>query len=157
MSASQRRKGATAERELARLLSPLLGEEITRNLAQSRDGGADLLGVGPFALEVKRQERLTLPAWWRQACEQAERAGLIPALAYRQSRQPWRFVVPLAAIMGAQIGKQAVATLDLDGFVAVTSLTPPPGEGRMQFPCQAIEYRSPEYTFRTVSEKAPGI
>lgn len=112
----QRRKGATGERELIRLLRERLGTDIVRNLGQSRDGGHDLLGVGRFALEVKRCEKLALPSWWRQAVEQAEKAELYPALAYRQSRQPWRFVVPLAVLMGEPVGSQAVATLDLDGF-----------------------------------------
>ena len=119
MSAVPHCKGRTGERELARLLRKQLGAEITRNLEQSRHGGCDLLGVGPFALEVKRRERLALPTWWRQAAEQANRAGLIPALAYRQSRQPWRFVVPLGALMGESLDHQAIATLELDGFIIV--------------------------------------
>lgn len=122
MSAMQRRKGASAERELVRLLSEHLDVTVTRNLNQSRDGGCDLLGVGPFALECKRQEKLSLASWWRQAVTQAEAAELIPVLAYRQSRQPWRFVVPLAALMGEPIDSKAIATLDLDGFIAAVRL-----------------------------------
>ena len=44
MGAMQRRKGATGERELIALLREHLGEELTRNLDQARDGGADLKG-----------------------------------------------------------------------------------------------------------------
>jgi Holliday junction resolvase len=119
MSAMQRRKGRAAEQELARLLREHLGADIARNLQQSAVGGHDLIGVAGFALEAKRCERLALGSWWRQACDQAARAGLIPALAYRQSRQPWRFVVPLAILLGEPIDIKAIATLGLPEFVTV--------------------------------------
>ena len=90
MSASQRNKGASAEREVLRLLAGLLGvQSLERNLQQSRNGGADCLAVRGFAIEVKRQEALSRPAWWRQACSQAEALGLEPMLLYRRSREPW--------------------------------------------------------------------
>ena len=90
MSASQRRKGAAGEREFLRELGSELGDCLTRNLQQTREGGADCLCVRGWAIEVKRQEALSRPAWWRQACEQAERAGAQPMLAYRRNREPWR-------------------------------------------------------------------
>lgn len=90
MSASQRNKGARAEREFLAALGGELGELLTRNLQQTRGGGADCLCVKGWAIEVKRQERLSRPAWWRQAQEQASREGVQPMLAYRRSREPWR-------------------------------------------------------------------
>lgn len=119
MGASERRKGAQAERELRRLLADELGGEVARNLDQTRDGGHDLVGVGRWAVEVKRCEQLALPAWWRQACAQADAVDLVPALAYRQSRKPWRFVVPLPAVMGQEVinpAAQPWATLEIAGF-----------------------------------------
>ena len=98
MGKSQRTKGAAGEREFAKLIGEYLNIECRRNLEQTRSGGADLLGVGPWAIEVKRQERLCIPAWWEQACDQAGDAW--PALAYRQSRQPWTVVVPLHSLTG---------------------------------------------------------
>lgn len=120
MGASQRRKGATGERELRNMLADFLGVDVQRNLQQTRDGGHDLLGIGPFALEVKRCEQLNLGTWWAQACDQAEQSGLVPALAYRQSRQPWRFVVPVRSIMG-QPGYtyEPRATVEIDGFALI--------------------------------------
>ena len=94
MSAMQRQKGARGERELAGLLGELLGLELTRNLVQAREGGADLLGIRGWAVEVKRAAKPRLAEWWRQCCEQAE-AGERPALFYRLDRQPWRVVVAL--------------------------------------------------------------
>lgn len=89
MSASQRRKGAAAEREVLRLLGDELGQSLQRNITQTRGGGADCLEVHGWAIEVKRQEKLSRPAWWRQACEQAERARAEPMLLYRRSREAW--------------------------------------------------------------------
>lgn len=122
MGKSQRTKGAASERELARLLSERLGSDVTRRLSQTRDGGHDLDGV-PFALEVKRCETLALSKWWEQACIQADVAGKLPALAYRQSRKPWQFVIPMLFV--AEVGTswhcryEYTMTLQLDGFCCV--------------------------------------
>jgi Holliday junction resolvase len=99
MGKMQRNKGAAGERELAKLLSDQLGAEVSRNLLQTREGGHDLDGL-PFALEVKRQEGLKINTWWKQAVTQSQTSGLAPALAYRQSRRPWRFVVLCPALTG---------------------------------------------------------
>jgi hypothetical protein len=93
VSASSRRKGQVAERELLALLSDELGERLERNLDQTRCGGADCIQVHGFAIEVKRQERLSRPTWWAQACEQAERLGVEPMLFYRRSREPWQALI----------------------------------------------------------------
>lgn len=89
MSASQRRKGAAAEREVLKLLGAEIGVMLERNLQQTRDGGADCIAVKGWAIEVKRQERLSRPAWWRQARAQAEKLGAEPMLLYRRSRESW--------------------------------------------------------------------
>jgi len=85
----QRSKGAAAEREFLRLLGDELGESLTRNLSQTREGGADCVHLRGWAIEIKRHERLSRPSWWRQACEQAHRLGVQPMLAWRRSREPW--------------------------------------------------------------------
>lgn len=93
MSASQRRKGATAERELAKLLSDELGIEITRNTDPQRVTGGDILTVPGYAIEVKRREVLSRPSWWEQAIRQAARVRCEAIVFYRQSRKPWRALV----------------------------------------------------------------
>ena len=95
MTAMQRRKGKAGELELARLLREHLGADVARNLEQARQGGADLLGVPGWAVEVKRAARARLSEWWLQTCTQAEVTGLRPALFYRLDRHPWRCVVAL--------------------------------------------------------------
>lgn len=118
MGASQRRKGADAERELRRRLVDLLGEELAGQVSQDRSGGCDIVGVGRFAIEVKRRERPEIESWWVQACDQAEARGQWPALAWRQSRRPWQVLVPLQTILGGEADPRAAprAALDLEGF-----------------------------------------
>lgn len=90
MSKASRDKGARAEREVLKLLGEELGEILTRNLQQTREGGADCLAVKGWAIEIKRQERLSRPAWWAQAVEQAQRVGAEPMLLYRRNREKWQ-------------------------------------------------------------------
>ena len=108
----QRRKGASAERELFGILRDELGLIVERNLQQTRAGGADCLSIDGLAIEVKRQEKAFSEAWWRQAVEQA--GSRVPVLAYRQSRQPWRFVLPLTWVM-----QQDAFTFDLRATVGL--------------------------------------
>lgn len=96
MSATSRRKGATAERELAALLRDELGIPIERQLGQERDGGADL-HVGRARIQVKRCERLAIPQWWEQTVRDA--GEQVPVLAYRQSRRPWTFRMRFRDVM----------------------------------------------------------
>ncbi|MEX0385846.1 putative PDDEXK endonuclease [Spiribacter onubensis] len=117
MGAMQRRKGASGEREIASLLGQYLGAEVVRNLEQTRSGGHDLLGIEPFALEVKRCERVTIPVWWRQACEQIG-PDQVPVVAYRQSRKPWVFILPLRFVIDQEIPESMYPTCEMgiEGF-----------------------------------------
>jgi hypothetical protein len=90
VSASQRRKGQRGELELFALLSDELGFVVRRNVDQARVGGADCIELPGFAPEVKRHERLALPAWWRQAVKQGQAMRAEPIVFFRQSRQPWQ-------------------------------------------------------------------
>jgi len=95
MTKMQRTKGAAGERELFSLLTEHLGVTVTRNLSQTRSGGADALDVPGWAIECKRCEALSLASWWNQAQRQADDLDRKPALFYRQSRRPWRAVLDL--------------------------------------------------------------
>lgn len=114
----QRTKGATAERELSRLLAEQLGCEISRNLLQTRDGGFDLIGIDGWAMEVKRHESLNVSEWWRQTLEQAHRAKLKPVLAYRQSRRPWLFVIRLSDLCPTFTGDHTIQ-VKLEAFCMI--------------------------------------
>lgn len=91
MSAAQRRKGASAELEVARLLSDHWGAAVRRRINQSRDGGHDLEGATRgFAIEVKRRKRLdTLEQWLAQA---AQGAGE-PVVFMRADGGRWRVLM----------------------------------------------------------------
>ena len=99
-----RNKGADAEREVIKLLEPVVREcgqgLLFRNLLQVREGGHDIVGIDWLAIEVKRQEALLIEDWWKQTCRQATN-GKIPCLIYRQNRKPWS-VVMQGGILGWQ-------------------------------------------------------
>jgi Holliday junction resolvase len=133
-----RRKGASAERELAGLVHEQLGCRLVRRLEQTRSGGFDLAPapgqsgavverLAGLALEVKRASRATpamLREWWQQTHQQAAAAGLVPALAYRQDRAGWRVLLPLAELnsdMPAPLpdSPELCVELSLAGFAAV--------------------------------------
>lgn len=82
-------KGPAGEREFCQWLWDELGIEAKRKLGQARDEGADIL-VGDFVIEVKRQERLALKHWWLQVCLSEPGTKIV---AFRQNRQPWRFLI----------------------------------------------------------------
>ena len=116
MGKSERRKGATAERELAKILFDELGIELKRNLDQTRDGGYDLVGLD-LAIEVKRRESESRGSWWVDAVKKAGKK--IPVLAYRSNRRPWQFMLPLEAVIhGHHFSGNLVdtATLYTSGF-----------------------------------------
>ena len=104
---NSRAKGASAEREVFKILSAGLGFQVERNLEQTRAGGADTT-INRWAIEVKRQEVTLLNAWWQQAVEQAQRLNksprasgyaTVPMLIYRRSRMPWRAIVFVADLV----------------------------------------------------------
>jgi hypothetical protein len=106
MAINSRTKGASAEREVSRLLFDELGIRTARNLEQSRSGGYDLMPekdslLYPYAIEIKRYAKVSnamLKVFWTQAVEQAELAGKYPVLLFREDRAAWLGVVSLSLI-----------------------------------------------------------
>lgn len=110
MGAMSRNKGKRGEREVAALISELLGITASRRVRQ-HGGDSDILGVPGWCIEVKRCERATpadIRRWWEQAVAQMLRDGdsdvLNPALFYRQSRRDWRVLWPLSAAITVPFG-----------------------------------------------------
>jgi hypothetical protein len=91
VSASQRRKGQVGEREAAALLADEFGKPCKRTLDQPREGGCDLTRLGPFAIEVKRRQRIGLHAWMKQALKDAG-PGEIPMVMCRGDGESWLVV-----------------------------------------------------------------
>ena len=102
MTAMQRNKGQTGEREIAALVRDLTGWDVRRRVRQ-HDGDSDLDGVPGWSVEVKRHRtasRGDLAAWWRQSVAQA--GELLPVLFYRVDRADWRAVWPLSVALVQQ-------------------------------------------------------
>jgi Holliday junction resolvase-like predicted endonuclease len=90
---SSRNKGKVGEREVCKILGEQLGISLDRNLEQTRDGGCDII-LDHWAIEVKRQEKYQVDAWWLQAVNQAKEQGKHPVLFFRKSREDWRVMMP---------------------------------------------------------------
>ena len=85
-----KKKGNVGEREFCQILEKELGVDVERNITQTRFGGADILTVEPFAIEVKRQQILQINQWWAQALRQVTKDNPVPVLVWRQNRKPWQ-------------------------------------------------------------------
>ncbi len=111
MGSKSKRKGRKGEQDAINELTGWLGESfsLSRNLSQTAggvsrfgtaEGQHDILGCGPFALEIKRYataRQAQVAVWWTQACSQCD--GMrVPALMYRADQQGWRVVIPLSAL-----------------------------------------------------------
>jgi Holliday junction resolvase len=105
--ADSRNKGASFEREVAKLLVLELGMGITfkRDLRQYQTSGhGDLIPSDPafpFELELKRYAKGPISGtdkWWQQVTTAAARTHKRPALIYKYDRQPIRVVVELQGI-----------------------------------------------------------
>lgn len=93
-----KKKGARGEREVVALLMPVVNQvysecrldapKLQRNLQQYINGGADIAGIDWLAVEVKRQETLSLNRWWAQAVKQADDIRT-PVVFYRQNKKNW--------------------------------------------------------------------
>ena len=99
---NSRTKGASFEREVAKLLLLELGITFKRDLEQTRTAGhGDLIAddpAFPFELELKRYADGPIngpDAWWQQVTTAAARTNKRPALIYKYDRQPIRCVIEL--------------------------------------------------------------
>lgn len=92
VAASQRRKGAAGERELAKLFADELGVQTCRNLEQSRDGGCDLDMPG-FAIECKRHKSISVAKWLRQA-QKGAKVGDFVMVWMREDGGKWFAAIP---------------------------------------------------------------
>jgi Holliday junction resolvase len=134
-SINVRSKGQTGEREVSKMLNDVVSEvnkernnvvikdslasqPFQRNQNQSAVGGHDLSNPLGLAIEVKRQETLSIEAWWKQCLKSAERFGGLPILIYRQNRKPWRVIMPANITTGLISGNiDAKVEIDIDTFL----------------------------------------
>lgn len=129
-----RAKGQSGEREVATMLNAIVQKvrqskglpqlddrdlPFQRNQNQSAVGGDDLTNPYGLAIEVKRQETLSVNTWWKQCTASALRSGGRPILIYRQNRKPWRVVMtaPLPVTDSKSIGPVQVE-VSVETFLA---------------------------------------
>lgn len=110
-----KQKGKRGERELATFLQGII---VSHNLyvndvfVDPQANGADLISIPGLAMEVKRQENITIGPWWRQAVRQVIHNNRIPVLAYRQNRRPWMFCLPLGQLLDNDDMSQYITLTD---------------------------------------------
>lgn len=138
MGINVRTKGQTGEREVADMLNFIIYKamqragrpeaeclkamtSVQRNQNQSAVGGNDLTNCLGLSIEVKRQETLSVPAWWKQTVAAAARNNEVPVLMYRQNRKQWHVRLPILIQMPGQVvqgSMTAVGEVDIDTFKA---------------------------------------
>lgn len=96
-----RRKGKGAELEVVHLLQANGWPDARRSGDAGQIDGDIENGPDGMLLEVRRREALRIGEWCREVeAEAVARAnGEVPVLAFRQSNQPWRAVLPLTDLL----------------------------------------------------------
>lgn len=90
---NSRAKGASGERELAKLLRTQGFTEARRGQQYcGASGDADVIGVKGIHIECKRQERVQDELWMKQAEDDA-RKGEIPVVIYRRNHEQWKVLL----------------------------------------------------------------
>ncbi len=114
---ASQRKGSRGERELAAMLSDLLGIECRKASSPYLPGviAPDIHIAGDLHIEVKRRERFSIPAALRQSRNDA-RPGRVPVVCHRPNRHGWMVTLELndlprlaAAVMATVNCKQETA------------------------------------------------
>jgi hypothetical protein len=131
MGINIRAKGQVGEREIADDLNAIITvvraqlglpaltkPQVQRNQQQSAVGGCDLVGTYGFAIEVKRQETLSINSWWAQCLASAKALNGIPVLLFRQNAKPgqrtkWRCIT-VAEFQGATAQSYFPFRVELD-------------------------------------------
>ncbi len=127
-----RTKGAGGEREIADDLNYIvysvmkeLGYDkpsitsIQRNQNQSAVGGADLTGTFKLAIEVKRQEVLSVNTWWDQCVKSAQARNELPVLLYRQNGKKWHCVLMVRVAIADSMETSVRGEISYDDFKAI--------------------------------------
>lgn len=69
-----------------------LSENDVRSISMGAQGCDVLLSdnaqkVFPYGIECKAQEKISIPSWWKQTTENANKCNLNPLLIFKQSRK----------------------------------------------------------------------
>lgn len=126
MGSMSRTKGATFEREIAKILFLELGIPFARDLRQyQKNDLGDLVcedDAFPFVIECKRYAGTSptfKPDWWAQVERAANAAGKEPVLIYKYDRQPITVVMRLEYLMKDGAHHDEKVRMDLDAFIYI--------------------------------------
>lgn len=132
MGINIRTKGAEGERQVANDLNTIVNgcylaaglplpekPVVQRNQNQSAVGGQDLVGTFGFAIEVKRQETLSINSWWKQCEKSALNLDQIPVLIFRQNKMAWRCITYAYVPISTTASIRVRAEIPLDEFHAI--------------------------------------
>lgn len=100
MSLTERRKGAVAEREVITILHQHGWPAAERTSNGRAQHGRNDVANGPegCAIEIKRQERLSVPAALDQLARDSDPLDT-PVLVHRPSRHAWMATLPLEDLL----------------------------------------------------------
>jgi hypothetical protein len=136
MGINIRQKGATGEREVIDLCTPIVREvyadlgipfpetpPLQRNQNQTAVGGSDITNPFKLSIEVKRQEALSVNTWWTQCETSATKAQEFPVLLWRQNGKKWKAMMYADLRLPASGGAitthmRARVTMELVEFLA---------------------------------------
>lgn len=108
MGRAERDKGARTEREIAALISDVLGVDCRRKLGQARDAGDDMQ-VGRYRIEVKRRAAFAVSGHLRQV-EAAVGVGEVGCVVLREDgdREPMALMRlrDLLPLIGGELGEE---------------------------------------------------
>ena len=114
----QRTKGATYERTVINMLKEHGFHDAKRNLMQTAEGGYDIIGVEPFAIETKNHKKININACWRQTVAQAT-GDLIPVLIYHIPNTSKSMVqLPLSAV-NETLDSNRTVTVSFEDFIYI--------------------------------------
>ena len=118
MGRKSKAKGRLGEQEVAQIIRDQLPHlSVHRNwMLQAAEGGADIVGVPGWAIEVKRAKVARIGDWWTQAAVQAQRAGERPVLIYRLDRQEWQAMMSLYDLR-PDLGDHHQVTMPLESWI----------------------------------------
>ena len=104
MGKSARVKGHSFENKMKHAVNEYLEKynlpySVSRNLNQTRDGGADLIGLDNFQIECKRYKKnnsdLPQNAWWKQVLDSCKENNDIPILIWKYDYQDVQVQFPV--------------------------------------------------------------
>jgi len=125
--ANSRVKGASGERQVAKILQEKLGLDVKRELRQTQNAGFGDLVCEPcigFNIEVKTYAKGTgcKESWWEQSSRAAARSGLIPVVIYKYDRRPWRVEMPLSCVVSDDDSDHRI-NMSIESFCYFVSIT----------------------------------